>query len=232
MGFGCVGVLLLGCRPPLVARFAPLALPVVLVVVWLLPGPVSERIGGDRWDLTPLRFVDLPALLVGMGAVDHVAVALGVALIAATAVAVGFRLTRRPERLAPLALLLVAYTFFPAMFRGIVLLHTRLPCFLLPLWLLALEPPAPHAHATLRGRLAIFAITAAWLAIFCTRLIQFNREAAEFHQLEARLPAGLAMRPLVFDRNTRVFPGVPAYLHYSAYYCVDKGGTQGYSFAM
>ncbi|HEX6764285.1 MAG TPA: hypothetical protein VF103_02380, partial [Polyangiaceae bacterium] len=64
------------------------------------------------------------------------------------------------------------------------------------------------------------------------RLAAYNREAAAFHALERELPAGLSMRPLVFDRNTRVFPGVPAYLHYSAYYYVEKGGTQGYSFAM
>src|SRR5262249_53488307 len=97
---------------------------------------------------------------------------------------------------------------------------------------LALEAPTPDSRATERRRLAILATTAVWLVVFGARLVQFNREAAEFHELEARLPAGLVMRPLVFERNTRVFPGVPAYLHYSAYYYVDKGGTQGYSFAM
>jgi hypothetical protein len=82
------------------------------------------------------------------------------------------------------------------------------------------------------ARAAIGGTAVVWLVAFSVRLVAFNREAAEFHELEARLPAGLAMRPLVFERNTRAFPGVPAYLHYPAYYYVEKGGRQGYSFAM
>jgi len=62
--------------------------------------------------------------------------------------------------------------------------------------------------------------------------VAFEREARDFHALTARLPPGLAVRPLVFDRGSRAFPGVPAFLHYPAYYFVEKGGSQGYSFAM
>ena len=233
MGTGSVGVLLLGGSGGIVRRLAPLAAPVALIAGWLLPGPAGQRIGGDRFDLTPLRIVELPALLVGMGASDHFAVVLGMTVLGVTAWALRGRLSTRPERVLPLALLVVAFLFFPAMFRGIVLLHTRLPCFLLPLLLLAVEPaphdPSPRAE---RSRAAILGTILVWLAVLGVRLVAFNREAAEFHDLEAKLPAGLTMRPLVFERNTRVFPGVPAYLHFSAYYYVEKGGTQGYSFAM
>ena len=233
MGFGCVGLLLLRGGGSLVARLAPLAAPLGLAVVWILPGPVSQRIGGDTWALTPRRVLDFPALLVGMGATDHFAVVLGLTVLVVSAYALGWRLARSPLRVLPLVFLFVGYAFFPAMFRGIFLLHTRLPCFFLPLALVALEPRAPtDAQRTRRARAAMLATTAVWLVAFVFRLIAFNREAAEFHELEARLPAGLAMRPLVFERNTRAFPGVPAYLHYSAYYYVEKGGRQGYSFAM
>jgi hypothetical protein len=74
-------------------------------------------------------------------------------------------------------------------------------------------------------------VTLAWLGLFTHRLAAFQSEAASFHELTAALPPGLAMRPLIFERESRVFPGVPAYLHYSAYYYVEKGGSQGYSFA-
>jgi len=233
MGFGSVGLLLLRGAGNLMKRLAPLAAAVVLAVTWFAPGPVSQRIGGDAFDLTPLRLVDLPALLVGMGATDHYALTLGIAVLAVTAWALGGRFSRSPERVLPLAFLLVAYVLFPAMFRGIVLLHTRLPCFLLPLWLLAIEPaPERPSGVTPRIRASIAATVLVWAAVLGLRLVRYNREAAEFHALETELPAGLSMRPLVFDRNTRVFPGVPAYLHYSAYYYVEKGGTQGYSFAM
>ena len=233
MGFGCVAALLLRGGGSLVARLAPLGAPVALAVAWLMPGPISQRIGGDSWGLTARRLVDLPALLVGMGATDHFAFALGSAVLAVSVYALGSKLTRSALRLLPLVGLLAGYVFFPAMFRGVVLLHTRLPCFLLPLVLLALEPLArTNALRQTRARAAIAGTAAVWLVAFVVRLIAFNREAAEFHELEARLPAGLAMRPLVFERNTRAFPGVPAYLHYSAYYYVEKGGRQGYSFAM
>jgi len=233
MGAGCVGLLLLRGQGGLARRLAPLAAPIALILVWLLPGPVGERIGADSFDLTPRRIAELPALLVGMGASDHFAVVLGITILVVTAWTLRGRLSRAPERLLPLALLLVAFLFFPAMFRGVVLLHTRLPCFLLPLWLLATESPS-RAPGPLRkhARPAILATILVWMGVLGVRLVAFNREAAEFHELEAKLPPGLTMRPLVFERNTRVFPGVPAYLHYSAYYYVEKGGTQGYSFAM
>ena len=233
MGAGCVGLLLLRGKAGLVPRLAPFVAPAVLIAVWLLPGPAGQRIGGDSFDVTPRRIVELPALLVGMGASDHFAVVLGLTLLGVTAWTLRGRLCRSPERLLPLVLLLLAFLFFPAMFRGIVLLHTRLPCFLLPLVLLAIEPARSESRpGAERPRAAILATLLVWLAVLGVRLVAFNREAADFHDLEAKLPAGLAMRPLVFERDTRVFPGVPAYLHYSAYYYVEKGGTQGYSFAM
>jgi hypothetical protein len=233
MGLGSVGILLLRGEGALVKRLAPLTAPILLAVTWFAPGPASQRIGGDAFDLTPRRLLDLPALLVGMGATDHYAFALGLLVLAVTARALRGRLSRSPERVLPLALLLVAYVLFPAMFRGIVLLHTRLPCFLLPLWLLAVEPVAKKPKDTRpRVPVAIAATILVWATVLGVRLVAYNHEAAEFHALEAKLPTGLAIRPLVFDRNTRVFPGVPAYLHYPAYYYVEKGGTQGYSFAM
>jgi len=42
----------------------------------------------------------------------------------------------------------------------------------------------------------------------------------------------LRIRPLIFDRGSLAFPGLPAMLHLSAYYVPEKGGYQGYSFAM
>jgi hypothetical protein len=233
MAFGTVGALLLRGGGAWLARLSPLVPPILMAAFWIAPGPVSVRIGGDAWGLTPDRLRELPALLVGMGSSDHVSFVLGLALIAATVVMLGTRLERRLLRALPLLLLLLAYCFFPVMFRGVVLLHTRLACFLLPVALLALAPqPSLAASARRLSRALVLAVTGVWFAIFSFRLALFNREAASFHALMAELPAGLAMRPLIFDRDSRAFPGVPAFLHYSAYYYVEKGGFQGYSFAM
>jgi hypothetical protein len=46
------------------------------------------------------------------------------------------------------------------------------------------------------------------------------------------MPAGLSVRPVVFERTSEAFPGLPTFLHQSAYYAAEKDGTQGYSFAM
>jgi hypothetical protein len=78
----------------------------------------------------------------------------------------------------------------------------------------------------------LVAATVAWLAWFGVRLVDFNREARAFYELIDRLPSGLAIRPVIFDRTSRAFPGVPVYLHYSSYYQVEKGGRQGFSFAV
>jgi hypothetical protein len=232
LAFGTAGLLLLRGGGSWLTRLCPLVPAALLAVFWIAPGPVSVRIGGDIWALSFARLPDFPALLVSMGAADHPSVLLGLALLAAMFVALGFRPERRPERYLPLVLLLGGYLLFPTMFRGIVLLHTRLPYFLLPIALLAFAPPAPSdARRRLLTRAAVLGVTLAWLVMFTTRLAAFQREAAAFHTLEARLRPGASMRPLVFDRQSRVFPGVPAFLHYSAYYYVDKGGSQGYSFA-
>ena len=232
MGFGSVTLVLLRGGGSWRARLWPLVPSVLVALVWFAPGPASVRIGGDIWDLRWGRLPDFPAFLVSMGAQDHAGLALGLAVLAVTALVVGWRRLSAPERWLPLALLLVAYAVFPSMFRGIVLLHTRLPCFLLPLWMLAVTPSIRRASQRSQGRSAILGVTLVWLTVLGARLVTFNREAAEFHALSAALRPGHSVRPLIFARETRVFPGVPAYLHYSAYYYVEKGGTQGYSFAM
>ena len=231
LAFGTAGLLLLRGGGTWLERLAPLVPAALLALVWIAPGPVSVRIGGDLWAPSLTRLPDFPALLVSMGAADHASVWLGLALLAAMLATLGFRLERRPERVLPLALLLGGYMLFPTMFRGIVLLHTRLPYFLLPIALLAFAPPAANARQKLAARAAVLGVTLGWLVMFSTRLAVFQTEAASFHKLEARLRPGLAMRPLVFDRQSAAFPGVPAFLHYPAYYYVDKGGSQGYSFA-
>ena len=40
----------------------------------------------------------------------------------------------------------------------------------------------------------------------------------------------LRVRPIIVRRATDGFPGVPAFLHFAAYYQAEKGGYLGYSF--
>jgi hypothetical protein len=88
---------------------------------------------------------------------------------------------------------------------------------------------------TKRGLLTaslIGGLTLVWLVLFGVRLAAFNRESAPFHALLASLEPGLRVRSIVFDRASSALPGVPVFLHFAAYYLVEKAGVLGHAFTM
>jgi len=247
LGFGllvCGPLLLFGGGKPW-QRLLPLASPPLLAALWLAPGGTSTRLGGDLWALDAARFVELPAQLVGIGAVDHASTALGLLLLASVTAHLGaprrapfaeapFR-TRLATLLlwAPLAATLLGYGLFPLLFRGAGPLHPRFSSFLVPALLVAFTPRASRRGWQLDARRAApLLVAGSVLALFASRLPEFQRETAGFHQLVSQMRGGLSVRPLVFARGSRAFPGIPAHLHLPAYYAVEKGGSAGYSFAM
>lgn len=223
-------VLLLGSGK-LWQRAWPLAAPPLLAAIWLAPGGSSTRLGGDLWEGGLARFVELPAQLVGVGAVDWASSCLGALLLGCVVASLG---APRGWILAwPLAACLIGYAAFPLLFRGAGPLHPRFSSYLVPALLLAF---APRATPPLKLRVVLtsapVAVAFAVLALFWSRLPELARETRGFHELAAQLPRGASLRPLVFDRGSRAFPGLPAHLHVPAYYAVEKGGSAGYSFAM
>lgn len=209
-------------------RAWPFLSPPLLAGVWLAPGRPSTRLGGDLWALEPERWLELPGQLVGIGAVDVLATVLGLLLLVAVAWSLG---PRRPWlcTLPPLAAL-VGYGLFPTLFRGAGPLHPRFAAYLVPSLLLAFAPGV-RLQAFPRRALCAF-VSVSVMSLFAWRLVGFNRETADFRALVSRVPAGLAVRPLVFERGSAAFPGIPAHLHLPAYYSAEKGGSSGYSFAM
>jgi hypothetical protein len=205
----------------------PLLSPPLLGGVWIAPG-AETRVGGDYWVFEPERWVELPAQLVGIGSVDLLSTLLGVLLLALVAASLG---ARRPALFwLPLALVLLGYGLFPTLFRGVGPLHPRFSCYLVPALLLCC---APRRWALpWLPRAVTVGLAASTLLFFCTRLRSFQRESSSFHAFAERLPTGLSVRPLVFDRGSRAFPGIPAHLHLPAYYALEKEGSAGYSFAM
>jgi hypothetical protein len=205
----------------------------LLGAVWLAPGRTGTRLGGDLWELEPERWLQLPAQLVGIGSPDHLATVFGVALLAVLGASLG-RLRALPFWL-PLLATLLGYGLFPTLFRGAGPLHPRFGSYLVPALLLAF---APRSGAELSGaglsarRAASVFVSAGVILSFLARLPEFNRETAGLHTLISRLPTDLALRPIVFERGGRAFPGTPAHLHLPAYYSLEKGGSSGYSFAM
>ncbi len=226
-----LGPLLLWGAGSVWQRLLPLLSPAALGLVWLAPAGTSTRLGGDLWLWEPQRLLELPGQLVGIGAADHLATLFGCLLIAAVAWSFGAR--RSLLLCFPLLASLLGYLLFPSMFRGAGPLGPRFSAYFVPAALVAFAPCAAETRTrTVARRASILGVAGGVLLVFALRLPGFNRETADFHALSARLPAGLAVRPLIFDRVSRAFPGIPAHLHVPAYYSVEKGGSAGYSFAM
>ncbi len=226
-----LGPLLLWGGGKLWQRLLPFVAPPLLALVWLVPGGTSTRLGGDLWEFEPQRLLELPGQLVGIGAADHLSTLLGGVLLVAVGLGLGAR--RSVLLMFPLVASFLGYLLFPTLFRGAGPLGPRFSAYLVPGALIAFAPRANPA-STLGGarRALVLLVTGSVLLLFSLRLPAFNRETADFRELIARLPLELKIRPLVFDRASPAFPGIPAHLHVPAYYAVEKGGNAGYSFAM
>ena len=212
-----------------VARGAPLLAPGLLMLIWLVPGSSARAIGLTIWDPRFWELSQIPGLLLASSGADHAASALGVIFLGIVLLSLG-RPSREPERFLPLFVMLLGYCLFPLSFGGFTPLHPRFAAFLVPSLLLAFQPGAALRSPYFDGAIAL--VTAGWFVLFAVRVQRFARETEPIADFVARMPAGLRIRPLVFERESEAFPGLPAMLHLSAYYVPEKGGYQGYSFAM
>ncbi|HVW27945.1 MAG TPA: hypothetical protein VHC69_21425 [Polyangiaceae bacterium] len=230
-GIACLFVapLLLRGAGKLAVRVAPLAAPVALWGAWIYPAGSVRTIGGTVWAPRLLELLGAPSLWFAASAADHVAVALGYGALSLVALALGGP-SRRLERWVPLSVALAGFCLFPLMLSGFGPLHPRFAAFLVPALLLAFEPRRePRSRAV---ALSVIAFCGLWFGVLVVRLDEFTRETRAVREFVERMPPGLSMRPIVFERNSTSFPGLPVLLHVSAYYMVEKGGLQGYSFAM
>jgi hypothetical protein len=224
-----VAPLLLRGAGSLIVRGAPLLAPGLLTLVWLVPGTSARSIGLTIWDPRFWELSQVPGLLLASSGADQAASALGLIFLGIVLRSLG-RPSREPERFLPLLVMLLGYCLFPLSLGGFTPLHPRFVAFLVPSLLLAFQPGQAARSPYFEGFIAL--TTAAWFCLFAVRLQRFRHETQPIADFVARMPAGLRIRPLIFDRGSEAFPGLPAMLHMSAYYVPEKGGYQGYSFAM
>ena len=91
--------------------------------------------------------------------------------------------------------------------------------------------PAPAAP---RRRLVVFlgaALLVLQLGQIFAGFLRFGRESAGLEELLAPAEPGQNLAGLIFDRGSAAFRGMPFYLHFPAYYQVEKGGRILFSFA-
>jgi hypothetical protein len=209
-------------------RFAPLLPAAVLFCSWLPSLWHFGNEGGEVWQLGLARLRFLPALLMGIGPSEAV---LGALILGALALQLGKPHGHRARQL-PLLFVLLGFLLLPLQLRSVGFVYPRLAAFVLPSALLAFRARRTYPSFTRWApSLLALAVCGLWLTSFGLRLRDFQREAEPFSKLVSAMPAGLAVRPIVFERECRSFPGVSAFLHFPAYYQVERGGTQGYSFA-
>jgi hypothetical protein len=213
----------------LAIRFSPLVAPALLAVVWLAPGSSARSIGATLWEPRFLALVEIPGLLLASSGADHAAWLFGALMLGLVAVSLG-RPAREPERWGPFLVVLLGYCLFPVSLSGFSPLHPRFAAFFMPALLIAFEPRKVSVVPKLP--LLVAATVVGWLCLFTLRLHAFAAETRAITAFVDRMPKGLRVRPIVFEPMTSIYPALPVLMHMSAYYAAEKGGSQGYSFAM
>lgn len=119
-----VGPLLLRGGGTLFARALPLVWPLLLTVLWLVPGESTRAIGETIWSPRFRDLIEVPALLFAASAADHLGSLFGSLALAWVLLCVGSP-SRSIERWAPLCLLLLGFCLFPLSLHGFGPLHPR-----------------------------------------------------------------------------------------------------------
>lgn len=124
--------------------------------------------------------------------------------------------------------LFLLYLILPE-FRGGYLIAERIAPMAAMLAVVALPPPAPE-------RRRLVAVLAVALAVFqlgqtLSGFLRFRTESAGLPELIASAEPGENLAGLIYTPQSTVWPTMPTYLHFPAYYQVYKGGRILFSFA-
>jgi hypothetical protein len=223
-----------------VASLWPFAVPTLVAAPWLLrfgsTGVSSEH--PYRW--TPREFpsrliheftriLEFPATLLAFGPGDSLAAVFGLCLVLAAMLSLS-RYSSAWHRWTLYGVGVWGYLLAPFEVLGVAFLYERFASLVVPGMMLLAGSSAPVLAAE-RRRPIVVLLSLAWLAILFARVHAFNVEARDFDAAVASLPPRLRVRPLVVAKKGEVFPGLPVYLHFPAYYQAKRGGYLGYSFA-
>lgn len=208
-------------------RLAPLGFGLLAALVWaaryqsnaVLPNVFRYGLG---------RITELPALLLAYPP-DDLAPGVGTAFIVLFAIS-GVRLARQRARWLPLALWFVAYLALPQNFGNAAFLYPRLAVLLVPFAIVATESGASRVRPQL-VHAALAATALAWLCLVLSTFYSFDRDARQLDLVVQRMEPNKRVRSLIFERGAEYTPGGRPFVHFAAWYQVEKGGTISYSFA-
>lgn len=209
-------------------RLSPLAIGASIALLWMTRYQKGRASIPNVFRYGLKRLEELPALLVDY---PHDVPGFWVGLLLMVLfVASGVRLARQPERWLPLGIWICAYLGVPRDYNNVAFLYPRLAVLLIPFAIVATEAGVPRISPRL-VRSSLIAIALCWMSALFVGFYGFDREARQFDVVMSQMAPGKRIRSLIFERGGEFTPeGVP-FMHFPAWYQVEKGGTDSYSFA-
>ncbi|HEY2295778.1 MAG TPA: hypothetical protein VGM86_34175 [Thermoanaerobaculia bacterium] len=124
--------------------------------------------------------------------------------------------------------LVLLYLILPE-FRGGYLIADRVAPFAAMMAVIALPPPLPERRRLVAVLVGV--VVAIQFMQTLSAFLRFRGESAGLEELLAGTEPGQNLGGLIFDRQSASWRGMPVYLHFPAYYQVEKGGRILFSFA-
>jgi hypothetical protein len=214
----------------LALRVLPFAIPLPLIALWLLITYANEpavRSAPMVYGFGLERFV---ALLVQPSGREMFSPWISLMVTGSVAwlpFLAGARLSRRPERWLPFVLGLLAFLTFPAYAMNTGFLYQRLGVFLVPLWLMAWDPPSGRARNLDQVAMLVVVV---WAFSNIGRFAAFVRETESFDDIIAAMEPDRTVASMVVDSSSPLFAG-PVYMHFPAWYQAKHRGIVDFNFA-
>lgn len=205
---------------------APLMVPIALLLLW------AARMRGNeapppvlfRWHLSIDRLWHFPSTLLSNETDPLAVAAFAVAIVAV--IALGIRLPQDRRRIVYLAVAAIGYCVAPQAAFGRAFLFERFAVFVAIAAMFAIDLPSQATWP----RLVITCLSIAWALVLMTRFQRFGNESAEFETIAAAIPTDRRVAYYIADVRSEAAPGA-VYLHFPAYYQVERAGVVARSFA-
>jgi hypothetical protein len=209
----------------------PYTTPLPLIVVWM-SGIYQTEASVQN---TPIVFAGLRerliTLFMQLSGLDGFAFLISLAVVGVfilVPLLLGYRFSKRPERWVPLAVGAVTYLIFPSYAQNTAFLYERLAVFLVPLWLIAWDPPSRPTRALAA---TVIVSTGLWLAINTSRFANFAEESRGFDTVLSKAEPGHRIAGMLLCNSSPYFTH-PVYLHFAAWYQAVSAGVADMSFAI
>lgn len=211
-------------------RALPYTTPLPVIAVWLFIVYSNEaRVSSDPVVFGPFlfRILELVKQPAGQDALSPFLCLLITGSVALLPWLMGSRLSRQPQRWLPFVLGAAVFVSAPHYVLSTAYFYQRLGVFLVPLWLLAWDPPAAGVR---RPDWLVMPLILVWMFLTTGRFAAFARESESFDRVLAEMEPGRRVAAMVYDKSSPLF-SLPVYLHFPAWYQAKRGGIVDFSFA-